>query len=46
MCAYEFYFFDKTEKAHFVGILQEGKRRSIQYNTAIYPGFGKEVCRR
>jgi hypothetical protein len=25
MCVYEFYWFDKTEKAHFIGILQENR---------------------
>jgi hypothetical protein len=28
MCAYEFYWFDKTEKAHFIGILKE-KRENL-----------------
>jgi hypothetical protein len=28
MFAYEFYWFDKTEKAHFIGILQE-KRENL-----------------
>jgi len=28
MCAYEFYWFDKTEKANFIGILQE-KRENL-----------------
>ena len=28
MCAYEFYWFDKTEEAHFIGILQE-KRENL-----------------
>ena len=25
MCAYEFYWFDKADRAHFIGILQEKK---------------------
>jgi hypothetical protein len=49
MCAYEFYRFDKTEKAHFIGILQENRenllRKSIKNNTGIYPEFGKEGYR-
>lgn len=28
MCAYKFYWFDKTEEAHFIGILQE-KRENL-----------------
>ena len=28
MCAYEFYWFDKTDKAHFIGILKE-KRKNL-----------------
>ena len=28
MCAYKFYWFDKTEKAHFIGILRE-KRENL-----------------
>ncbi len=28
MCAYKFYWFDKTEEAHFIGILRE-KRENL-----------------
>jgi len=43
MCAYEFYWFDKTGQAHFIGILKgkREKRRSIKNNTGICPEFGK-----
>ena len=44
MCAYEFYWFDKAEKAHFIAILQENRenllRKSIKNNTGICPEFG------
>jgi len=30
MCAYEFYCFDKTEKAHFIGILKENRENLLR----------------
>ena len=44
MFAYEFYWFDKTEKAHFCDITRE-KRKSIKNNTGICSEFGKEGYR-
>ncbi len=44
MIAYELYFFDKTAKAHFIGIKRE-KKKSTENNTGICPDFGKEGYR-
>jgi hypothetical protein len=30
MCAYEFYWFDKIEKAHFIAILQENRENLLR----------------
>ena len=29
MIAYEFYWFDKTEKAHFIAVLQEKREKNL-----------------
>ena len=30
MVAYQFYWFDKTEKAHFIGIFRERRRNPLR----------------
>ena len=42
MCAYEFYFFDKTAKAHFIGILKE-KRENLLRITESALNLGRKV---
>jgi len=39
MIAYELYWFDKTAKAHFIGVLKEKreKRKSTKNNKGICP---------
>ena len=43
MCAYEFYRFDKTEKAHFIGILQENRENLSRITRESVLNLGRKV---
>jgi hypothetical protein len=43
MCAYEFYWFDKAEKAHFIGILQEKRENLLRITRESILNLGREV---
>jgi hypothetical protein len=43
MCAYEFYWFDKTEKAHFFGILQEKRENQLRITRESVLTLGRKV---
>ena len=43
MCAYEFYWFDKTEKAHFIGILREKRENLLRITRESVLNFGRKV---
>jgi len=43
MCAYEFYRFDKTEKAHFIGILQENRENLLRITRESVLTLGRKV---
>ena len=43
MLAYEFYWFDKTEKAHFIGILQEKRENLLRITRESILNLGREV---
>jgi len=43
MCAYEFYRFDKTEKAHFIGILQENRENLLRITRESVLNLGRKV---
>ena len=43
MCAYEFYCFDKTAKAHFIGILQEKRENLLRISRESILNLGKRV---
>ena len=42
MCAYEFYWFDRTEKAHFVGILQEEREDPLNITRQSILDLGRK----
>jgi hypothetical protein len=43
MCAYEFYWFDKTEKAHFIGILKEKRENPLRITRESVLKLGRKV---
>jgi hypothetical protein len=43
MCVYEFYWFDKTEKAHFIGILQENRENLLRITPESVLNLGRKV---
>ena len=43
MCAYEFYCFDKTAKAHFIAILQEKRENLLRISRESILNLGKKV---
>jgi hypothetical protein len=43
MCAYEFYWFDKTEKAHFIGISQEKRENQLRITRESVLTLGRKV---
>ena len=46
MCAYEFYWFDKTEKAHFIGILQEEREDLLTITRESVLDLGRGLGRK
>jgi len=43
MIAYELYCFDKTEKAHFIGISQEKRENSFRITKESVLNLGRKV---
>jgi len=43
MCAYEFYRFDKTAKAHFIGVLKEKRENFLRISRESILNLGKKV---
>jgi hypothetical protein len=43
MCAYEFYWFDKAEKAHFIGILKEKRENLLRITRESVLNLGRKV---
>ena len=43
MSAYEFYWFDKTEKAHFIGILKEKRESLLRITRESVLNLGRKV---
>jgi hypothetical protein len=43
MCAYEFYWFDKTEKPHFIGILKEKREDLLRITRESVLNLGRKV---
>ena len=43
MCAYEFYWFDKTEKAHFIGILKEKREDLLRITRESVLNLGRKL---
>jgi len=43
MCAYQFYWFDKTEKAHFIAILQEKRENLLRITRESVLTLGRKV---
>ena len=43
MCAYEFYRFDRTEKAHFIAILQEKRENLLRITKESVLNLAKKV---
>ena len=43
MCAYEFYWFDKTEEAHFIGILREKRENLLRVTRKSALNLGRKV---
>ena len=43
MCAYKFYWFDKTEKAHFIGILPEKRENLLRITRESVLNLGRKV---
>jgi hypothetical protein len=43
VCAYEFYWFDKTEKAHFIGISQEKRENLLRITKESVLNLGRKV---
>ena len=43
MCAYEFYRFDKTEKAHFIIILKENRENLLRITRESILNLGRKV---
>jgi hypothetical protein len=43
MCAYEFYWFDKADKAHFIGILKEKRENLLRITQESVLSLGRKV---
>jgi len=43
MFAYGFYWFDKTEKTHFIGILKEKRENLLRITRESVLGLGRKV---
>ena len=43
MCAYEFYWFDKADKAHFIAILQEKRENLLRITRESALNLGMKV---
>ncbi len=43
MCAYEFYWFDKTEEAHFIGISREKRENLLRITQESVLNVGRKV---
>jgi hypothetical protein len=43
MCAYEFYWFDKADKAHFLAILQENRKNLLRITRESVLKLGRKV---
>jgi hypothetical protein len=43
MCAYEFYWFDKAEKAHFIGILKEKRENLLRITRESVLNLGRKL---
>ena len=43
MCAYEFYRFDKADKAHFIGILKEKRENLLRITRESVLNLGRKV---
>ena len=43
MCAYEFYYFDKTAKAHFITILQEKRENLVRITRESVLNLGRKL---
>ena len=43
MCAYEFYRFDKTEKAHFIAILREKRENLLRITKESVLNLARKV---
>ena len=43
MCAYQFYWFDKTEKAHFIAISQEKRENLSRITRESALNLGRKV---
>ena len=43
MSAYEFYWFDKTAKAHFIGILKEKRENLLRITRESALNLGRKV---
>jgi hypothetical protein len=43
MVAYKFYWIDKTEKAHFIGILRQTKAEPLRMTKESVLNYGRKV---
>jgi hypothetical protein len=43
MCAYEFYWFDKAHKAHFIAILQEKRENLLRVTRESVLNLGRKL---
>ena len=43
MCAYEFYWFDKADKAHFIEILQEKRENLLRITRESVLNLGRKL---
>jgi hypothetical protein len=43
MVAYQFYWFDKTEKAHFFGIFRERRKNALRVTRESVLNLGRKV---
>jgi hypothetical protein len=43
MCAYEFYWFDKADKAHFIAILQEKRENHFRITRESVLNLGRKI---
>jgi len=43
MCAYEFYWFDKADRAHFISILQEKRENLVRITRESVLNLGRKL---